>query len=850
MMRTKQSSFFRKATACAVVFLAISAVATQATAQVSVSDLNTTTGPLSNSSTPCNGAMLRTFNITSSLTITDVDLGLIVNHNNRGDLAAALTSPAGNQELLFFGSGGSRNNYNMRLDQQAGTIMDQGGHAVNNDVGATPYEFTVRPDSTPSLDNFNGQDGQGTWSLLVCDNVGGNDGTFLQAELFLTGTQNFADVEMDISAAPSNPAFGGSTVLTIAVSNAEGDLTTTGVNASVTLPSGLVYQGHSGDGTFNSGTGAWTIGTLAPGASAQLLVTAEVLTAGLYDVSGEVTASSQTDPDSTPNNAGSSPFEDDSDSLTLTPGASGGGTPGVAPTLTCSVPDIFDWDLNAWPGTMTLSHTFVGGGSDGSSFGFAYTGDVTYRDIGSVPATNADFSGGYVPAEQSLYYWQNLPGTSEAVTITSTMGVAGEGVSEVQFELFDIDYSSGQFRDAIFIEGYLAGVSVSPVLTPGAANSAFGSIVSGTAGSAPNVGDGNMFVTFLQPVDEVRITYSNSESIVSNPGVRNQAMAIRDFHYCPREYDFGDIQPSTFGAASHLIRAGFYIGSTQPDGELATQTSVNADGDDTIGTADEGSITFPALFEGGAGTLDVPVSGANGLLQVWIDFNGDGDFNDIVGGVSEQVATDVTIATDSGTASVPVTVPVGTVLTQTMARLRWSTTAAIGPSGAATDGEVEDYAITITGAAILQGAKTNAIYDPSSLGLYALPGNDIIYTITITNAGAGPTDTDSVFVVDVIPPEVEFWNGDIDAGGPDTYAGTDPVGAVQGNGSTLTLTYGTDVAFATGSTAPTSFGACTVVAPDNTYRPDLTFICFNPKGVLVAGDPDPWGSVSFRTRIR
>lgn len=850
MMKSRRSYFFRKAAACAVAFLGFSAVATQATAQVSVSEVNTTTGTLSQSGTPCSGAMSRTFDITTSLTVTDVDLGLIIDHNTRGDVAAALVSPAGTNSLLFYRTGGSRNDYNMRLNQQSGTIMDQGSHATDNNVGAAPYQFTVRPDEAPGLDAFNGESGLGTWTLLVCDDSFFTDGTFLRGELFLTGTQDFADLEMDISASPMNPSYGGSSVLTYTVTNAQGDWTATGVNASVTLPSGLVYQGHSGAGSFNSGTGAWTIGTLAPGASAQLLVTVEVQSTGLYDASGEVTASNEPDPDSTPNNAGSNPFEDDSSSLTLAPGASGGGTPGVAPTLTCASPDMFDWDLNAWPGPATLSHTFVGGGSDGATFGFVYSGDTGFRDAGTAPATNTDFTGGYVPAEQSLYYWQNLPGTSESVTITSTLGVAGEGLSELQFELFDIDYASGQFRDSILIEGFLSGVSVSPVLTPGAVNSAFGSTVSGTGPADAVADDGNMTVTFLQPVDEVRITYANSEVTVSNPGVRNQAMSIRDFYYCPREYDFGDIQPSTFGAASHLIMAGFYIGTTAPDGEIATLTSVNADGDDTTGTADEGSITFPTLFEGGSGTLEVPVTGANGLLQVWIDFNGDGDFNDIVGGVSEQVATDFTIATDFGTASVPVTVPVGTVSTQTMARLRWSTTAAIGPSGVAGDGEVEDYAITITGAAILQGAKTNAIYDPGGLGLYSLPGNDIIYTITITNAGAGPTDTDSVFLVDVIPSEVEFWNGDIDAGGPDTYAGTDPVGFDQGDGSVLTIAYAADIAFATGATAPTTFGDCAAVTPDNTYRADLTFICFNPKGVLPAGDPDPWGSVSFRTRIK
>ena len=48
-----------------------------------------------------------------------------------------------------------------------------------------------------------------------------------------------------------------------------------------------------------------------------------------------------------------------------------------------------------------------------------------------------------------------------------------------------------------------------------------------------------------------------------------------------------------------------------------------------------------------------------------------------------------------------------------------------------------------------------------------VPGNDVIYTIEFTNTGDGPTDAGSVLLIDAMPSEIEFYNGDIDDGGPE-----------------------------------------------------------------------------------
>ena len=61
-----------------------------------------------------------------------------------------------------------------------------------------------------------------------------------------------------------------------------------------------------------------------------------------------------------------------------------------------------------------------------------------------------------------------------------------------------------------------------------------------------------------------------------------------------------------------------------------------------------------------------------------------------------------------------------------------------------------------TASTTLNAEKTVAIYDPQDLGLYAIPGNDVIYTITVENTGTGDVDSDSLIITDIMPPELNF----------------------------------------------------------------------------------------------
>lgn len=78
----------------------------------------------------------------------------------------------------------------------------------------------------------------------------------------------------------SNPLVGTNVIFTIVVSNPTGNpYTATNVNVSALLPVGLNYVSHSAtQGTYLSGTGTWSVGTMLVNSTATLTLTAKVIT--------------------------------------------------------------------------------------------------------------------------------------------------------------------------------------------------------------------------------------------------------------------------------------------------------------------------------------------------------------------------------------------------------------------------------------------------------------------------------------------------------------------------------------------------------------------------------------------
>lgn len=86
-----------------------------------------------------------------------------------------------------------------------------------------------------------------------------------------------ADIVVTKMVDEPSPAYSHDVIFTITATN-EGDADATGVELLDQLPPGLTYVAHSGDGTYDSVTGTWTVGALAIDATATLQLTAEVRT--------------------------------------------------------------------------------------------------------------------------------------------------------------------------------------------------------------------------------------------------------------------------------------------------------------------------------------------------------------------------------------------------------------------------------------------------------------------------------------------------------------------------------------------------------------------------------------------
>ncbi|HEY6564386.1 MAG TPA: GEVED domain-containing protein, partial [Pirellulaceae bacterium] len=150
--------------------------------------------------------------------------------------------------------------------------------------------------------------------------------------------------------------------------------------------------------------------------------------------------------------------------------------------------------------------------------------------------------------------------------------------------------------------------------------------------------------------------------------------------------DFGDA-PASYktllidDGPRHQARGGLFLNGAP---------TLEADGlpnGDAEGDVDDG-VVIPGRLQPGT-TVAISVTASQpGFLNAWIDLNADGDFD-----ISDKIVTAVAI--NRGTNQVSALIPATAVGGSSYARFRFSSVADLGPTGAAPDGEVEDYLVSI-----------------------------------------------------------------------------------------------------------------------------------------------------------
>ena len=499
-------------------------------AQTTTTYVNGTDGTINNTTT-CTAPLVRNFTVGTSYTVANVDIGVFATHTYRGDLRMTLQAPDGARVQIVTGdpNGISGDNFNVRLDDSAAqTVNTDSATAAHSTTAPPPFANTFAPNNP--LSAFAGRNSQGTWRLEICDLYPSADnGLFQHAELYLTSAPAaYSDLSLTKGVSNAAPAAGATITYSLQVTNsATATATATGVAVTDLLPAGTAYVSHSGAGTYNPATGVWTVGNIPAGQTRTLTIQATVTAMASATVTNvaEVTANGVFDLDSTPANGATT--EDDYDTASFTvQGARVAGTP---PTLSCPAgSSLFDWDMNAWTaGSLNNSYTLANIGS--INFAIASTGNwVDNATFGGMsPTRSAAITGGLSPTQQSLHEYLDFNTQAETADTVITLPTAVPGA---QFRIFDIDFNAGQFADRIVVTGSFQGTTVLPTLTNGISNYVVGNTAVGDTGSGNTTADGNVTVTFAQPVDTITISYGNASTAPANPG--GQAMSVHDITLC------------------------------------------------------------------------------------------------------------------------------------------------------------------------------------------------------------------------------------------------------------------------------------------------------------------------------
>lgn len=724
-----------------------------ALAQVSNQYTNSASGAINDLTCGTGSELSRTFSVGSNVTITDVNIGVALLHTYRADLIITLTSPQGTVVTLMNANAGDGDNLSDLFDDSASQpIANHAVSTTDSTAAVPPYSHSFRPNTV--LSAFNGQRSLGTWTLKICDNASVDIGTFTRSDLYITGT-TLADLSLAMTASSAAPTYGTTYTYTLTASSAaSSSATATGVTVSDLLPSGATFVSSTGTGTYNSGTGVWSAGSLAAGGSASLTitVTANGAVGSTVTNTAQISASSQPDPDSTVNNGVTT--EDDYASRAITVGAN---------TINCPTGTTATGSGYAASGTSTFAGQifwmdwscggttlFNSGATINKSWtvgdGMAITGQITNLSQDIRPYTVGSWGGDTLQTLHAglnpIGLRNNTDGTAPSFNLALSATLNSSPVS--------LRYVLGDAEDASTGESIVAttnGTAWQTVESSGSISATTGS-TSTTITDPANAGGGTAVLETTASNLSLGITLNGGGGTAAAFGILT-----------PYDYSDAPLTGTSYGAANHRTLAGLKMGS-------AVTTETSAYDSPTASADSDDAVTLPNLYRGVATSINVAVTGP-GKLSAWIDYNDDGDFADS----GEQIASSASDggAGDSdgsvnGTIRIALTPPAGAATTPTIARFRFSSNTGPASSGLAGYGEVEDYQLTVIYPSLTISKASTVVSDPVNVGSNpkAIPGAKVRYCVLVTNTGN--TSASTVQMADSLPGTTSYVAGSLRSG--------------------------------------------------------------------------------------
>jgi predicted outer membrane repeat protein len=361
------------------------------------------------------------------------------------------------------------------------------------------------------------------------------------------------------------------------------------------------------------------------------------------------------------------------------------------------------------------------------SLNIAHFAGGAIKSDGIATITNSTFSGNTAPSNGGAISGDNGSLTLTNVTMTANSSAGGGGIAWGNGKVVTIrnsiiagntDSTSAndlfEFSGPLIVSSSLIGTNVGTGLaeTGTAAPDGNGNYVGGSVGGAINpmlaglADNGGPTPTHALLAGSLALN-SGSNTLATNPSNGNAALTTDqrgagfpriaggtvDMGAFELGMDFGDA-PNSYGTlsaqdgAQHLA-TGPTLGATrdsETDGQPPATATLDANGDG----ADDDGVTFHLLRAGQSASIVVNVANApsGAFVDAWIDFNHDGGFD-----VDEKIAASAAVV--NGNNTLTFNVPAAAIAGATFARIRLSTAGGLGATGAANDGEVEDYRVVI-----------------------------------------------------------------------------------------------------------------------------------------------------------
>ena len=160
------------------------------------------------------------------------------------------------------------------------------------------------------------------------------------------------------------------------------------------------------------------------------------------------------------------------------------------------------------------------------------------------------------------------------------------------------------------------------------------------------------------------------------------------------EYDFGDAPDAPYPSliahdgARHFMDSRTFLGRTV-DGEADGIPTSAANGDDLKGMYDEDGVRFKDQFKVGQTTVIEVSASVKGFLNAWLDFG----MNESWADTKDHIFINQVLK--PGPNLLTITIPPDNPTGITYLRFRFDTVGNLSFTGIASNGEVEDYKITI-----------------------------------------------------------------------------------------------------------------------------------------------------------